>query len=228
MNQELARTLIADTYNYPAVTAALNMLLAFVLGLGVSYIYRITHTGLSYSQSFVLTIIYLTVITSSVIMIIGNSLTMAFALVGALSIIRFRTVVKDTKDTAYIFLALAGGMACGTSNYFLAIFTVVFTCTIVWLLFRFNYGMLSESEFILRFYYPVNGEESSYLNIIRDMTKSNSLLHVEPTGDGKQNYVTYGISMDEDKKANDLLAKLTQVNNIEELVLVSSKSDINY
>ena len=56
-----------------------------------------------------------------VIMIIGNNLARAFALVGALSIIRFRTVVKDNKDTAYIFWALAVGMASGTGSYFLAL-----------------------------------------------------------------------------------------------------------
>ena len=65
--------------------------------------------------------IFVTVIVCMVIMIIGNNLARAFALVGALSIIRFRTVVKDTKDTAYIFWSLASGMAAGTGSYFLAI-----------------------------------------------------------------------------------------------------------
>ena len=67
-------------------------------------------------------------IVAIVMMVIGNNLARAFALVGALSIIRFRTVIKDTKDTAYVFLALAGGMAAGTSSYFLAITGVVFVC----------------------------------------------------------------------------------------------------
>ena len=60
------------------------------------------------------------VITSMVVMVIGNNLARAFALVGAMSIIRFRTVVKDTKDTAFVFFALASGLAAGTSSYFLA------------------------------------------------------------------------------------------------------------
>ena len=55
-----------------------------------------------------------------VVMVIGNNLARAFALVGAMSIIRFRTVVKDTKDTAFVFFALASGLAAGTSSYFLA------------------------------------------------------------------------------------------------------------
>ena len=55
-----------------------------------------------------------------VVMVIGNNLARAFALVGAMSIIRFRTVVKDTKDTAFVFFALASGLAAGTSSYLLA------------------------------------------------------------------------------------------------------------
>ena len=99
----------------------INLTLSFILGVVVSLIYKRTHKGLSYSQSFMITNIFVSVIVCMVIMIIGNNLARAFALVGALSIIRFRTVVKDTKDTAYIFWALAVGMASGTGSYFLAL-----------------------------------------------------------------------------------------------------------
>ena len=94
----------AEIYNPEQVI--LNLILAFFLGFIISLIYKKTHKGLSYSQSFVLTNIFLAVIVAMVIMVIGNNLARAFALVGALSIIRFRTVVKDTKDTAYIFWSL--------------------------------------------------------------------------------------------------------------------------
>ena len=99
----------------------LNLILSFFLGLLISFVYKSTHKGMSYSQSFMITNIFICLIVCMVIMIIGNNLARAFALVGALSIIRFRTVIKDTKDTAYIFWSLAGGMACGTGSYFIAI-----------------------------------------------------------------------------------------------------------
>ena len=84
---------------YGPADILINMLLAFILGLFISYIYKITHKGLSYSQSFMLTIVFVALIVSMVMMVIGNNLARAFALVGALTIIRFRTVIKDTKDT---------------------------------------------------------------------------------------------------------------------------------
>jgi ABC-type branched-subunit amino acid transport system permease subunit len=78
----------------------------------MAVIYRATHKGLSYSQSFSQTIVFVSLIVAIVMMVIGGSLARAFALVGALSIIRFRTVLKDTKDMAYIFAALAVPICC--------------------------------------------------------------------------------------------------------------------
>ena len=94
-------------YVYSPSEILINLVTAFVLALVIAFTYRATHRGLSYSQSFVLTLIFVTVITAMVVMVIGNNLARAFALVGAMSIIRFRTVVKDTKDTAFVFFALA-------------------------------------------------------------------------------------------------------------------------
>ena len=115
MENQIIET-ISAVFNYSPIEVVINSLIAFLLGLFIAYIYRKTHQGLSYSQSFVLTIIFVTIIIGIVMMVIGNSLARAFALVGALSIIRFRAVVKDTKDTAYVFMALAVGMAAGTGN----------------------------------------------------------------------------------------------------------------
>ncbi|MEX0827847.1 MAG: DUF4956 domain-containing protein, partial [Haliea sp.] len=105
--------------SYTPVEMTINILLSLVLGFALAFVYRYSHKGLSYSQSFTHTIIFVTLIVAIVMMVIGGSLTRAFALVGAMSIIRFRTVLKDTKDIAYVFGGLALGMAAGTSNYFL-------------------------------------------------------------------------------------------------------------
>ena len=106
--------------NYTYTEMIINMVAALVIGIIISVVYRMTHKGLSYSQSFTQTIVFVALVVAIVMMVIGSSLARAFALVGALSIIRFRTVLKDTKDMAFIFGALALGMAAGTSNYFLA------------------------------------------------------------------------------------------------------------
>ena len=89
--------------------------------------------------------IFICLITCMVIMVIGNSIARAFALVGALSIIRFRTVIKDTKDIAYIFWSLVAGMATGTGSYFIA-FTGTAILSLVAFIFDKFFPMLEVSD----------------------------------------------------------------------------------
>ncbi|MHC4525970.1 MAG: DUF4956 domain-containing protein, partial [Planctomycetota bacterium] len=89
----------------------LSLLLAFILGQVLAWLYYFTHTGLSYSRSFVQSLILITVIVAMVMSTISGSFVMAVGLMGALSIIRFRNIIKDTRDIAFIFSALVIGMA---------------------------------------------------------------------------------------------------------------------
>ena len=148
---QLNQSNIIDTIKFGEIynpsEILINLIIAFFLGFIISLVYKKTHKGLSYSQSFVLTNIFVCVIVSMVIMVIGNNLARAFALVGALSIIRFRTVVKDTKDTAFIFWSLAAGMASGTGSYFLAISGTAVISMIALVLYYTNYGSIFKSCF---------------------------------------------------------------------------------
>ena len=218
---------ISSVFNYSPIEVVINSLIAFLLGLFIAYIYKKTHQGLSYSQSFVLTIIFVTIIIGIVMMVIGNSLARAFALVGALSIIRFRTVVKDTKDTAYVFMALAVGMAAGTGNYFIAIYATAFMSGVAWLLYKFNFGVQRSSDFILRFYYDKTSEDS-YVSYINKNSQNNALLHMEPSGNKEKLYMTYDISLKEDVEMNTFIQDFSKIDGISEVVLVSAINDITY
>ena len=94
----------AQVYSLPDYVLSIG--LSTVIGIVLAVVYRHTHKGLSYSQAFTQTILLVCVIVTIVMMAIANELARALALVGALSIIRFRTVVKDTRDTAFVFAAL--------------------------------------------------------------------------------------------------------------------------
>ena len=206
----------------------INMGLAFVLGMFISHIYKITHKGLSYSQSFMLTIVFVTLIVSMVIMVIGNNVARAFALVGALSIIRFRTVIKDTKDTAYIFLGLAAGMAAGTSSYFLAITGSGIIALVALGLHFTNYGSFYKSEFILRFRTITDGSEPKYSSIINEFAKSSNLLHIEPSGDGKTTKLTFDIMMRKNLDPKMMSQRISELEDVSEIVMVASKHDVDY
>ena len=218
---------INEAFIYTYSEVLLNMGLAFIAGLVISWVYKTTHKGLSYSQTFILTIVFVTVIVSMVIMVIGNNLARAFALVGALSIIRFRTVVKDTKDTAYIFWGLAAGLAAGTSNYFITIFGSAIIGIIAIILHVTNFGTLYKSEFILRFI-SKSGRGDEHSKVLEKYAKSSSLLHLEPTGDGEAVRISLDVVMKPKISSEELVAELNKIEGISDVLLIASKSDVDY
>lgn len=214
------------TYSYQEMV--INIVLAAVLGFTLAYVYRYTHKGLSYSQSFTQTIFFVSIIVAIIMMVIGSSLAKAFALVGALSIIRFRTVVKDTRDIAFVFLALAVGMAAGTSNYFLALVSAGFMSALAIFTYKLNFGALYKSEFILRFTFDQNSDSAAYLEIIQEFSKRSNMLHIEPSGDRRTLRLTYDIALREDATAEKMTSAMGNVEGVSEVVLIAAKSDVDY
>ena len=96
---------VATPVIYSADIVAFNLLVAMVLGMIIGLVYKQVHKGISYSQSYVYSIVVVTMTVSLAMMVIGNDITRAFALLGTFTIIRYRTAVKDPKDTAFIFIA---------------------------------------------------------------------------------------------------------------------------
>ena len=97
-----------------------QILIAIVLGF-VSYLsYYLAHAGTDYSRKFNVSLVVLTVLTTVVMTAIGNNVALSLGMVGALSIVRFRTAIKDSRDTVYIFWAIVAGLSCGVGDYMTA------------------------------------------------------------------------------------------------------------
>ena len=222
--------LIKPSSIYLPTEITINLILSFIFGLIISLVYKYTHKGLSYSQSFMITNVFVSVIVCMVIMIIGNNLARAFALVGALSIIRFRTVVKDTKDTAYIFWSLASGMATGTGSYFLAIAGNAILSLIAYILFKTNYGSIVKSEFILQFRIKSGDRKISedYNKVLSKFTKTQTLLSSEASDDKKTIKVSLDIIMKDDLYQNNLIEEISSIKGLSEVVIIAAKTDIDY
>ncbi len=111
-----------DIFNFQDLTAEFSILdvvlvltLSFALSAFIGWIYKLSHRGASYTQSFVFTLVLNGMVVALVMTIVGSNLARAFSLVGALSIIRFRNAVKETRDVGFIFFTMAIGMAVGTA-----------------------------------------------------------------------------------------------------------------
>lgn len=123
-----------------------DIFLGLILSLIICQIYRITFSGITYSHTFLLSLVMITMTVAVLISVIGGNLARAFSLVGALSIIRYRTAIKDARDTGFIFLSVATGMVIGAGYYLIAIGLVFFISIALVVLHKINFA----SEVIYR------------------------------------------------------------------------------
>ncbi len=116
--------------NVPAMI--LGLLLAFAGGHVVAWVYMFTHTGLSYSRSFVNSLVVMPMVVAMVMMVLSNNLVTAFGLMAVFAIVRFRNILRDTLDTTYVLCVIVIGMAAGTMKFFIgpARFPIWATCAI--------------------------------------------------------------------------------------------------
>ncbi|MBL8756721.1 MAG: DUF4956 domain-containing protein [Planctomycetes bacterium] len=142
---------------------AFHLLLAFVLGQPLAWIYVKTHHGTSYSRSFAQSLVLLPLIVTIVMLAIGDSLARAFGLFGALALIRFRTPIKDSRDTVFLFLSVATGITVGVQNTILAIMGTGFALLVALYLFGTGFGKRLSHDGVLHFSMPANGEQDPRL-----------------------------------------------------------------
>lgn len=98
----------------------LNIVMSAVLGFFIFISYMLSHAGTIYSAKFNVSLVILTILTTTVMTVIGNNVALSLGMVGALSIVRFRTAIKDTRDTIYIFWTIIVGICCGVGDYLVA------------------------------------------------------------------------------------------------------------
>ncbi|MFW6364252.1 MAG: DUF4956 domain-containing protein, partial [Spirochaeta sp.] len=131
------------------INFVLSMSLAVILGLGIASVYRYTHRGMNYESSFLSTLVLLTPIVTMVMFFIQGDLVLSLGLVGSLSIIRFRTPIKDTRDMVFLFWTIAIGLGCGTLHWTYAAMATVFITLLLTFFYRAKYGRQLQTEYIL-------------------------------------------------------------------------------
>lgn len=210
----------AGTNGVSLESAALSLLLAFVLGQLVAWVYVYTHAGLSYSRSFVQSIILLTIIISLGMMVIGNKIVIAFGLIGALAVIRFRNILKDTRDTAFIFFALVIGMATGTGSYGLAILGTGVFCLVLLYLHWAHFGSRFTGDGFVRFQLDAEQTGRHKLQTVLDRYCRNTHLvsqRFQETGHGE---LAYRLTVRDPSRADELVAELRQLDGVSNVTFV--------
>jgi len=198
----------------------LSLLLAFVLGQVVAWVYYCTHSGLSYSRSYVQSLILITVVVSMVMAVIGNNIITAVGLMGALAIVRFRNVVKDTRDIVFIFSSLVIGMACGSHRYMTAILGTLVLSAIAIYLFLTDFGSHEPHNGFLRFSLRGSiGPDHPIPGILRRFCGNFTLISAQDSGFGGPAEYAYQIMIRNVSKNEEFISELEKVDGMENISL---------
>lgn len=200
-------------------TFILALLLAFVLGQALGWLYLWTHGGLSYSRAFTQSLVLLTVIVTVVMFVIGNSIVTAFGLLGALAIIRFRNVLKDTRDTVFVFFSLVMGMAVGSQRFLIAILGLVAFVLIVAYLRYTSFGSRGgfDGHLTLR---VVEEKLSSALAVVDKYCRRATRMSEHRLGDEGVVEFVYQIRLRDQGRSGEMVGALEEVVGVGGLSLV--------
>ena len=163
--------------------ALASLCLAFALSLVVAWIYSATHAGLSYLRGFTQSLALGGIISAAVMLAIGDDVARGLGVVGALTIVRFRTTIKDTRDLMFVFASLAGGIACGVQSYAIAIVGAgVFSMAVLFLHFT-SFGTHRQFDAVLRLRMPANGaQQPAFTETIRQYCRRFVLVNLRDVG----------------------------------------------
>ncbi len=202
----------------------LNFLVAVILGATIFLSYKISHSAASYSGRFNTSLVMLTLVTTLVMNVIGNNIALSLGMVGALSIVRFRTAIKDPRDTTFIFWCIAVGICCGVTEYMIA---GIGTLVIFFLMLLFG-AIKSNERYLLVIRCSRNGAESLEV-MVNDKFHGTAKLRVANTTAENAEYI-YELSekaINEAKKSEPIPEYFYKNKEIGSVNLVCQNDEIN-
>lgn len=199
---------------FTAFDVAVALALSFVLSSLIGWVYRYTHRNVSYSQSYVQTLVIVGMVIALIMLVVGSNIARAFALVGALSVVRFRNAIKETRDVGFIFLVMAVGMAAGTRFYLLAAAAAVAICVVIVLMSRFNWFRLDVQRQVVKVQVPPGPE---YHALVEDALVAHcsefELVSTDSARGGALVEMSFTAQLKKGSSSADLIAALNQVNS---------------
>lgn len=192
--------------------------IGFLVGLIIAIVYRKTYRGVLYSPSFTITLIMLTLITTPVVMCIKSDIALSMGMVGALSIVRFRTAVKDPLDTAYMFWALTMGILLGAGLYLIAVIVVL--CISV-LMFVLTFAKFTNPNAYLLVVHYDEYCEGAIQSELRRSVRSSKLRSKTLTRAGAE--MTYEVRLSEH---TEVVTRMLDIEGVHDATLVACQSEV--
>ena len=203
---------IAPT-NWPA--ALLGLLLSFAGGQIIAWVYMLTHSGLSYSRSFVNALIVMPVIVSLVMMVLSNNLVTAFGMMAVFAIVRFRNILRDTLDTSYVLIVIVLGMAAGTQKFGSAVLGTAIVAVAMLYLWWTSFGSRHRYDLIVNLHWSRSAKEMNDLRRILGRHSWKAHLASQRSHEGYEGTdLSYRLLLRDSNRVEDLLTEVRQITGV--------------
>jgi uncharacterized membrane protein YhiD involved in acid resistance len=215
----LINLLASDLATFRDSAAAL--LTAFVLCHVIALVYVWSHQGLSYSNTFVQSLVMSGIVTTTMMLAIGSNIVWGIGVVGALALVRFRTNVRDPRDIIFVFAALVAGVAAGTRAYGLALLGTATFCLVALYLSRVPFGVRRSFDGLLRFTAPWGGETDHVIGeSMKRHCRNFVLATVRETAQGEGGERVYHVRFRRDASRQHFMQELSQVKGVSGIALM--------
>ncbi|HIH94453.1 TPA: DUF4956 domain-containing protein [Methanosarcina acetivorans] len=199
-----------------------GLLLSFILLSAIGWLYKRTHRGTSYTQSYVHTLIMMGLVVDIIMLIVGSNIARAFSLVGALSIIRFRNAVKETRDVGFIFFAMAIGMATGTRFYLLAIIATAIIGTLIFIMYEFDWYSRPAISQILKIQLDKEVDfEKLFGKVFVKYTSSADLIGIDSVRSDTGTELVYSVILKKKANKHEFIEAIKKLNGNQKVFLIT-------
>ena len=210
--------------NWPAVL--LSLLVAFACGHVMAWVYMRTHSGLSYSKSFVNSLVLMPMIVSLVMLVLSNNLVTAFGMMAVFAIVRFRNILRDTLDTTYILVSLVVGMAAGTQKYSSAIAGCGLTAVVMLYLWYTSFGSRHRYDLIVNLHWAKSPMEMGELSRVMSRHSAKAHLASQRTHEGYEGTdLSYRLLLRDPARSEELVTELRQTQGISRVTSMQAEEE---
>jgi hypothetical protein len=204
----------------------LGLLLAFVCGQAVAWVYMATHSGLSYSRSFTNSLILMPILVSLVMQVLNNNLVTAFGLMAVFAIVRFRNILRDTLDTGYVLAVIVLGMACGTGRFSTAVVGCVTIVCVLLALWYVSFGSRHRFDIILNLHWARTPKE---LNALTGLLERHSLrtncMSRRSNATNAGTDLSYRVLLRDPGRTEELLDELRALDGVSRLTSMNAEDE---
>ena len=201
--------------------ALISLGLASFMGLLISQLYRYTHRGLNYEHTFMAALVLMAPIVAVVMLYIRGDLVLSLGLIGSLSIVRFRTAIKDTRDMVFIFWVIAVGLGSGTYNWGVVVISSFFVMVLVALLYFVRYGHTLNSDYVLVVTGKAPFQSGRAREVIQRASTEARLRSFEVQDDRFEMVFELHLSEEASRETDGLIAELKALPGVAEVSLMA-------